>query len=137
MRSPGRRRTFRSRPRRALVVGAGAVILAIAAAACGSGNGGGTSSGGQQVTGGTATYAEQPATPPNYIFPYIAGAYATTSNVFYLQALMYRPLYWFGDNGQPTMNPSLSLVKAPGFRRRDVTITLNHYMWSNGTPVTA
>jgi hypothetical protein len=26
---------------------------------------------------------------------------------------MYRPLYWFGDNGQPTMNPSLSLAKAP------------------------
>src|SRR6202050_2174720 len=119
MRSPGRRRTFRSRPRRALVVGAGAVILAIAAAACGS-RSSGTSSGGQPVTGGTATYAEQPATPPNYIFPYIAGAYATTSNVFYLQALMYRPLYWFGDSGQPTMNPSLSLVKAPGFRRRDV-----------------
>ena len=137
MRSPGRRRTFRSRPRRALAVGAGAVILAIAAAACGSGNGGGTSSGGQPVTGGTATYAEQPATPPNYIFPYIAGAYATTSNVFYLQALMYRPLYWFGDNGQPTMNPSLSLAKAPVFNGRNVTITLNHYVWSNGTPVTA
>src|SRR5208282_940876 len=76
-------------------------------------------------------------TPPNYIFPYIAGPYATTSNVFYLQALMYRPLYWFGDNGQPTMNPSLSLARAPVFNGRNVTITLNHYMWSNGTPVTA
>src|SRR6202161_3794632 len=114
MRSPGQRRTVGSRlRRRALAAGAGAGILALAAAACSSGGGSSsTSSGGQPVTGGTAVYAEQPATPPNYIFPYIAGAYATSSNVFYLQALMYRPLYWFGDNGKPTMNPSLSLAQA-------------------------
>jgi peptide/nickel transport system substrate-binding protein len=141
MRSPGRPGIFRSRLRRqALAAGAGVVILALAAAACSSSSSSGgssTSSGGQPVTGGTAVYAEQPATPPNYIFPYIAGPYATTSNVFYLQALLYRPLYWFGDNGQPTMNPSLSLAKAPVFNGRNLTIMLNHYMWSNGTPVTA
>jgi peptide/nickel transport system substrate-binding protein len=110
-------------------------VVVLLAAACGSG--GTTSSGVQPVSGGTATYAEQPSTPPNYIFPYISGPYATTTNVFYFQALMYRPLYWFGDNGQPTMNPSLSLAAAPFFSGRDVTITLKHYMWSNGTPVTA
>ena len=112
-----------------------AVALMLLAAACSSG--GTTSSGVQPVNGGTATYAEQPSTPPNYIFPYISGPYATTTNVFYFQALMYRPLYWFGDNGQPTMNPSLSLAAAPSFSGRNVTITLKHYMWSNGTPVTA
>ncbi|MBV9094887.1 MAG: hypothetical protein JO132_13610 [Streptosporangiaceae bacterium] len=110
-------------------------IVVLLAAACQSG--GTTSSGGQPVNGGTATYAEQPSTPPNYIFPYISGPYATTTNVFYFQALMYRPLYWFGDNGQPTMNPSLSLAAAPTFNGRNVTITMKHYMWSNGTPVTA
>ena len=50
---------------------------------------------------------------------------------------MYRPLYWFGDSGQPTMNTSLSLANPPAFNGTNVTITLNHYMWSNGTPVTA
>jgi hypothetical protein len=90
MRSPGRRRTFRSGlGGKALVVGAAVISLALAAAACSSGSS--SPSGGQPVTGGTAVYAEQPSTPPNYIFPYIAGPYATTSNVFYLQALMYRP----------------------------------------------
>src|ERR1700735_1952403 len=136
MRSADRRRTFRSGLRRhAFGPCAGAVILALAAAACSSGSS--NSSGGQPEAGGTAVYAEQPSTPPNYIFPYIAGPYATTSNVFYLQALMYRPRVWSGASAQPTMNPSLSLAKAPVFNGRNVTITLNHYVWSNGTPVTA
>ena len=50
---------------------------------------------------------------------------------------MYRPLYWFGQNGQPTVNNSLSLANPPVFKGNKVTITLKHYMWSNGTQVTA
>ena len=50
---------------------------------------------------------------------------------------MYRPLYWFGDGVQPTLNPSLSLANYPTFSGKNVTITLKPYKWSNGTPVTA
>ena len=50
---------------------------------------------------------------------------------------MYRPLYWFGDGVQPTLNPSLSVANYPTFSGKNVTITLKPYKWSNGTPVTA
>ena len=127
---------FRARSRLMFAVSAVAAATALVAAGCSSSSTTASSSS-TPVNGGTATYAGQPSTPPNYIFPYIAGPYATTANVFYLQALLYRPLYWFGDNGQPTMNPSLSLANAPTFSGNNVTITMKHYMWSNGTPVTA
>ena len=129
-----------SRPRRGrlrggmLAAGVGAA-LALAAAGCTSSapTPGGTSA----VSGGTAVYALPPATTPNYIFPYTSSAYISDANIFYLQALMYRPLYWFGQNGQPTVNDSLSLANPPTFKGNKVTITLKHYMWSNGTQVTA
>ena len=50
---------------------------------------------------------------------------------------MYRPLYWFGRGSQPVLNRSLSLANPPVFNGQKVTITLKHYLWSNGTPVTA
>ena len=40
-------------------------------------------------------------------------------------------------SAQPTVNNSLSLANPPSFSGTKVTITLKHYMWSNGTPVTA
>jgi len=81
--------------------------------------------------------AEPPATTPNYIFPFTSSAYISVINASYLSDLMYRPLYWFGDNGQPTLNKSLSLANPPTFNGDKVTITLKHYMWSNGTQLTA
>ena len=58
-------------------------------------------------------------------------------NLFDFQYLMYRPLYWFGQNGQPVVNTSLSVANLPKVSGRTLTITLKHYMWSNGTQVTA
>jgi peptide/nickel transport system substrate-binding protein len=49
---------------------------------------------GTPVTGGTAYWAEQPLSPPNYIFPLVSGAYYSNENVNDFQTLMYRPLYW-------------------------------------------
>jgi len=118
-----------------LAAGAGAAVLALAAAGCSSSSP--TSGGGTAVNGGTAVYALPPATTPNYIFPYVSSAYITEANTFYLQALMYRPLYWFGQDGQPTVNSSLSLADPPVFNGNKVTITLKKYKWSNGQPVTA
>jgi len=50
--------------------------------------------------------------------------------------LMYRPLYWFGAGAQPLLNPSLSLANPPTWSANTATITLKHYTWSNGSPVT-
>ncbi len=89
------------------------------------------------VTGGTAVLAEPPATTPDYIWPYTPSASFSDINTDNLQDLLYRPLYWFGLNGQPVVNNSLSLANPPMFNGEKVTITLKHYVWSNGTEVTA
>jgi peptide/nickel transport system substrate-binding protein len=81
--------------------------------------------------------AEPPSTTPNYIWPFASSAYFTDINTDDLQYLLYRPLYWFGRGGQPTVNYTLSLADPPLFNGDKVTITLQHYLWSNGTQVTA
>jgi peptide/nickel transport system substrate-binding protein len=111
-------------------------VLALAAAGCSSSSSP-TSSGTTPIKGGTAVWAEPPASTPSYIFPYVDSANISNLNLFDLQYLMYRPLYWFGQNGQPVVNNKLSLANPPSISGRTLTITLKHYMWSNGTQVTA
>jgi peptide/nickel transport system substrate-binding protein len=120
---------------RMLAVTAGVVTLALAGAACSSTVS--VSSSGPPVKGGTAVMAELPSYTPDYIFPFTSSADASNANSFDFQYLMYRPLYWFGNGAQPTLNTSLSLANPATFSGTKVTITLKHYMWSNGTPVTA
>jgi peptide/nickel transport system substrate-binding protein len=115
---------------------AGVAVLGLAAAGC-AGTSSGTSASGAPVTGGTAVLAEPPSTTPNYIWPFTPSADFSDINTWNLQNLMYRPLYWFGQNGQPTANNTLSVANPPVFSGDKVTITLKHYVWSNGTPVTA
>ena len=137
MRSAAQRSTSRSRIHcRLLAAAAAAAALAMVAAGCSS-SGNSTSTGNTPVKGGTAVWAEPPSSPPTYIFPYIDSANISNLNLFDFQYLMYRPLYWFGQNGQPVVNPSLSLASLPKVSGRTLTITLKHYMWSNGTQVTA
>ncbi len=94
---------------------------------------------GAPESGGTATFAEQPADTPNYIFPFVSSAYISVSNLNLFQYLMYRPLYWFGNGSQPTVNTTKSLANLPVWSNggKTVTITLKHFMWSNGTQVSA
>jgi peptide/nickel transport system substrate-binding protein len=113
-----------------------AAALAVAAAGCAS-TPASTASSSAPVTGGTAVLAEPPATTPDYIWPYTPSAAFSDINTDNLQYLLYRPLYWFGLNGQPVVNNSLSLANPPMFNGDKVTITLKHYVWSNGTQVTA
>jgi len=113
------------------------VVLALVAAGCSSSGNSNSSSGTTPVKGGTAVWAEPPSSVPSYIFPYVDSSNISNLNLFDLQYLMYRPLYWFGQNGQPEPNKSLSLANPPVVSGRNVTITLKHYMWSDGTPVTA
>ncbi len=112
-----------------------AAMLVLAAAGCTGGQS--TPGGTTPVRGGTAVYALPPTSTPDYIFPFLSSQHFTGANVNYFTQLMYRPLYWFGSGGRPVLNPALSLADPPTFRGRNVTITLKHYRWSNGTPVTA
>ncbi len=113
--------------------------LAVVVAACGPVGSGASSStvGTTPTNGGTATYATIPGLSATYIFPFTPGADFSATNSDDLQYLLYRPLYWFGDGTQPTLNPQLSLADPPTFNGRTVTITLKPYRWSNGQPVTA
>ncbi len=112
-----------------------AAMLVLAAAGCSGGNR--TPVGSTPLRGGIATYALPAGSPPNYIFPFFSGQYASVDNIDYLTQLMYRPLYWFGFSGRPLLNRALSLADPPRFSGRTVTIRLKPYRWSNGTPVTA
>ena len=126
----------RSRPRLYRLLAAGAVVLALAVVGCSS-NSGSSSPGNIPVKGGTAVWAEPPSSPPTYIFPYTDSADESNLNNFEFQYLMYRPLYWFGQNGQPVVNYALSVANQPKVNGKTLTITLKHYMWSDGTKVTA
>jgi peptide/nickel transport system substrate-binding protein len=122
-----------------LAAGLSTAALALVAAGC-AGTSSAPSTGGTPVSGGTAVFAEQPSDTPNYIFPFTSSSFISLSNLEDFSYLLYRPLYWFANGTQPTFNSSLSLASAPTFSGtggRTVTINLKHYMWSNGTQVTA
>jgi peptide/nickel transport system substrate-binding protein len=120
---------------RAMVAVAAGGACALVAAGCSSS--GSAAVGSTPVSGGTAVFAEAPSATPNYIFPYVSSTFISDINIFDLQYLLYRPLYWFGNGAQPTLNRSLSLAYPPAFSGTKVTIRLKHYLWSNGTQVTA
>ena len=111
----------------------GAVVLALAVAGCASS---GNSSVWQHPGQERHRRVGGAAVPAAYIFPFMNAANESNVNLFDFQYLMYRPLYLFGENGQPTVNNTLSVANPPVFSGNKVTITLKHYMWSNGTPVT-
>jgi peptide/nickel transport system substrate-binding protein len=126
--------------RRTLRVLAPAAAVALGVAACTSGGGQATpGAGGKPVPGGTAYFAEQPLTPPTYIFPLVSGENFTIANTNDLQTLLYLPLYWYGDKGTPSIDYPLSIGNAPVYSDNDsvVTITLKHYVWSDGETVSA
>src|SRR5215813_2502159 len=129
---------FRLRRRMTMGVGAGAVALALVAAGCSSSSSNGSSSsGGTKVKGGTAVWALPPSTTPNYIFPFTSSAYISVYNLSTFSNLMVRPLYWFGKGSTPLIDSALSLANEPTWSGNTATITLKHYMWSDGTPVTS
>jgi len=89
--------------------------------------------------GGTVRYAEPPGVIPDYIFPFMTATNDSTTTVDDLQDLLYRPLYWFGQDGEPSLDPSLSLAEPPVYSDDDqtVTVSLKTYRWSDGETVDA
>jgi peptide/nickel transport system substrate-binding protein len=128
--------TARSRKRLAAV--ALVATATLTAAGCAGSSGGGGASG-LSDNGNTATFAEVAGFTPNFIFPFEDAAHFGTWNDQDFSALLYRPLYWFGDGSSPTVNPSLSLANQPVFSSggKTVTVTLKPYKWSNGETVNA
>ena len=128
--------------RRARLAGPPLIItaLAVTLAACSASSGPTSSSASTAATKVEGiTWAEQPASAPNCIFPLGPLTCETVANAGSFQNLMYRPLYWLGDNGTLGIDPSLSLADMPVWNKTDtaLTITLKPYKWSNGSPVTA
>src|SRR6516165_12621477 len=117
-----------------------ALTAALGLAACASGSGTAPpAAAGPPAAGGTAYSAEQPLSPPTYIFPLISGQYYTVANTSNLQTLLYLPLYWYGDGGNTAIDYRLSIGNPPAYSdgNRVVTITLKHYLWSDGEAVSA
>jgi peptide/nickel transport system substrate-binding protein len=131
---------FRPLARRSRLAAAAGIIAVVAIAGCSgsSSSGGNSSSGGTPLQGGTASYYNIGG-GPNYIFPLASAQYFLQTNISDLQQLMYRPLYWYGNGNDTTIDYSRSIAKAPVYSNgnKTVTISLNHYVWSDGTPVTA
>ena len=125
--------------RRAWTAAALAVAGALGLASCGPGGPAGPAGTGPPVQGGTAYFAEQPLTPPTYIFPLVSGQYFTIANTNDLQTLLYQPLYWYGDKGSTSIDYGLSIGNPPVYSdgNRVVTITLKHRVWSDGETVSS
>jgi peptide/nickel transport system substrate-binding protein len=89
------------------------------------------------IHGGVVKYAEGPGGNPNYIFPVNPSADQSSPNLAQFQPLMYQPL-WTSNFNEPTINYADSIGNAPVWSHGDTeaTVTLKHYLWSNGTPVT-
>lgn len=87
--------------------------------------------------GPVVTFAEAPSYPPTYIFPMMPQLQPPDFQELSEQLWPY--LYWFGDTGKPLLNEALSIAHAPTFSDNNtvVTITLKHWHWSDGQPVTA
>ncbi|HVA21227.1 MAG TPA: hypothetical protein VNN74_03930 [Candidatus Micrarchaeia archaeon] len=85
-----------------------------------------------------ATFALPPGELPNFISPFISGPESNNVDLFQFASQLWRPLYWYGINGEFTINYHLGVGRPPAYSNhgRAVTITLNHYLWSGGRRVT-
>ena len=62
-----------------------------------------------------------------------------TQNISQFNAMLYRPLYWYGNDYKPTIDYDYSIGEQPTFsdNNQTVTIKLNPWKWSNGESVTS
>ncbi|HEY2578860.1 MAG TPA: ABC transporter substrate-binding protein [Streptosporangiaceae bacterium] len=136
VRPSGRYRSLRSRKKLAGI--AIVAVAALTAAGCGGGSGNNSSNNSKLSTNGnTATWADVSGFTPNFIFPFTDAAHFGTWNIDDMQYLLYRPMYWYGDNESPTVDYNESLAGAPTWDStgKVATVTLKPYKWSNGETV--
>jgi peptide/nickel transport system substrate-binding protein len=90
--------------------------------------------------GGTVTFALPPGVVSTYIFPFATGPDTENVNLFQMWPFLWRPLYWYGDDGNVGINWQQSVGEKPVYSNggRTVTITLKKdFTWSDGKPVTS
>jgi peptide/nickel transport system substrate-binding protein len=137
--SPSPRRTHRFRSR--LIRGA-AVIIGVSAAlilaACSGGSSGTSGSGSSPSSGGVVTFAETPEGQPTWILPFYSGAFFTIQEQGWFESLMWPPLFNQANGQSPVVNYAQSLGNPPVYSDNGtvVTLTLKHWKWSDGQPVT-
>jgi peptide/nickel transport system substrate-binding protein len=92
----------------------------------------------QATTGSVIKYAESPGANPNYILPLTTSATQSLYNIDQFFNLMW-PLLYLPTPSQPTLDYGNSMAYAPVWSDNDtvVTVTMKHYVWSDGTPVSA
>ncbi len=94
---------------------------------------------GRPVSGGRAVWALTPGFPPTVILPFTPPSAFGIANLYEFQTLMYRPLYWFGKDGQPGVDYALSCAEPPRWSADGLTatVTVKPWKWSDGTTVDA
>jgi peptide/nickel transport system substrate-binding protein len=109
-------------------------VLTVIASACSSNNTGSSSS-----KSTTIRWAESAGYTPQWIMPLFPGQYFTVQEQAQFEYLMWPPLYNFGTGASTELDLKDSLGQAPQYSpdSKSVTITLNKWKWSDGTPVTA
>jgi peptide/nickel transport system substrate-binding protein len=126
---------FRSLPGAAAVIGAAAVL---ALAACSSSASPGNSSGGKPASGGVVTFAESPDYSPTWILPFYSGAFFTIQEQGWFENLMWPPLFNQANGANPSVSYPHSIGNPPVYSNNGtvVTLTIKHWKWSDGKPVT-
>ncbi len=116
------------------------VMLAIVLVAAGCGSSASKAAKGPRLKGGTATVALLPGNSINWILPMCPAQYATGPNLEDFEYLMWRPLYWIGSPTGVGLNTVESLAEPATITTSGgdtvAAITLKHYRWSDGKPVT-
>ena len=90
-------------------------------------------------SGATVSFALPPGAVSTYIFPFATGPDTSNINLFQMWPLLWRPLYWYGNNGNVTVNWKESVAEPPVYSNggKTVNITLKkNFTWSDGHPVT-
>ncbi len=88
----------------------------------------------------TITWAMQPGTAPNWIFPVVPTASNSVFNNFTFIWEMWRPLYWTVNGTVPEIEPNMSIANPAVYSNGNKTVTVSlksSYKWSNGQPITA
>ena len=135
------RRTHRFRPR--LIRGTAAIIgisAALILAACSGGSSGSGPPGASSTAsaGGVVTFAESADYVPTWILPFYSGAFFTIQEQGWFESLMWPPLFNQANGQSPVVSYAHSLGNQPVYSDNGtvVTVTLKHWKWSDGKPIT-
>lgn len=136
-------RRFRELRASVAAVAVSAALVAVTAVGLAGGAGASgvarTASAEPQVTmGGVLKYAESPGAAPNWILPLTTSPTQSLYNIDQFFNLMW-PLIYLPTPTEPTLDYAHSMAYPPVWSDDDTvaTVTMKHYMWSDGVPVSA